>query len=182
MSLDMSAFLPAGLPDDWTPAAFGNLDATTITFTTNSDAEVREFDSALAAMFLAREIAGGFDYSATRNAVRTQRGDVILLPVVTTPRVRVPASRCTLTAAGHRPHWGPMLKAGNGPKEDWVPVTFAHSEGTLAELVSPTGTIAVYFHDAAALEGATHYNPRWKVVRGKVNAWVSGTPITPCTA
>ncbi|WJY68917.1 hypothetical protein [Corynebacterium auris] len=182
MSLDMSSFLPAGLPDDWTPATFGNLDAATVTFTTDSAAEVREFDSALAAMFFVREIVGGFDYSPTRNAVRTQRGDVILLPVVTTPRARVPASECTLTAAGHCPHWGPMLKAGNGPAEDWVPVSFARAEGALAELVSPTGIIAVYFHDAAALEGVTHYNPRWKVVRGEVSAWVSGTPITPCTA
>ncbi len=189
MSLDMSSFLPAELPDDWMPGHLDNLDTVTLTFTAGNEAHVREYDSALAAAFLVQEISAGFEFSPSRNAVRTALGEVILLPVETRPRTRVEPSRCTLVANGHRPHWGPALRAGNGPAEDWVPVTFLAVDGNRVTMRTPTATVEVYNHDPDRLVTAVEYNERWGILRGAWDErggcsshWISLSPIPPCSA
>ncbi|MDY5786211.1 hypothetical protein [Corynebacterium sp.] len=188
MSLDMSSFLSADHPNDWTPATFNNLDVVTLTFSAGGESIVREFASPLAAISLAREIGFSFEFSPSRNAVRTEVGDVILLPTLDKPRVRVEPSKCTLVAPGHNPHWGPALRAANGP-DPWVPVDVLSVEGTKVTLGTPDGELVVYHHRGQRMEERLEYNATWGMLRGPWDGsgrstafWVSRTPITPCTA
>ncbi|WP_291313947.1 hypothetical protein [Corynebacterium sp. UBA2622] len=189
MSLDMSAFPPAELPDDWVPGEFGNLDAVTLTFTAGGETHLREFDSALAAMGVVPLLLAGFEFSLSRNAVRLGSGEVVLLPVQAKPRKRVGPDECTLVAQGHRPHWGPALRAANRPGEEWVPVTFLEVDGNRVTMQTPTGIEVVYDHNPDRLVTAVEYNARWSMLRGAWDGqgrctahWVSHAPITPCTA
>ncbi|QPK83107.1 hypothetical protein G7Y29_09765 [Corynebacterium qintianiae] len=188
MSIDMSAFLPAGLPDDWVPAQLDNIDATTLTFSTAVETAVREFASAQAAFSLTALIAPGFDYSPSRNAARLKGGEVVVLPQPGVERTRVSAAECTLICSGHRPHWIPALRAGNGPASDWLPVDAVAVEGNRVTFQTPTETIVVYNHEPLRCATAVDYNPRWGILRGpdsdgrRAVFTYSRTPITPCTA
>ena len=101
--------------------------------------------------------------------------------------------KCTRIAAGHEPHWGPVLHAANGPKEDWVPVQVVQVQGTQAVLRSPWETLTVYNHDPQRLAEGVEFNHRWNILSGKPQrdsetgqtsykvAWVSREPISACS-
>ncbi|SDS82711.1 hypothetical protein [Corynebacterium timonense] len=189
MSLDMSTFLSSDHPNDWTPATFNNLNVVTLTFSAGGESIVREFASPLAALSLMREMGFDFEFSPSRNAVRTRAGDVILLPTLDKPRVRVEPSKCTLVAKGHKPHWGPALRAANGPADAWAPVVVLSVEGTKVTLATPDGEMVIYDHGGQWMEERLEYNAEWGMLRGprddsgrRTAFWISRTPITPCTA
>ena len=103
------------------------------------------------------------------------------------------AEKCRLIAAGHKPHWGPALRAANGPKENWEAVQVLQVEGTKATLQTPRGTLTVYNHNPQRLAGAAEFNRQYKILRGRPKkdpntgdtrhqvSWVSLEPITACS-
>lgn len=102
------------------------------------------------------------------------------------------AEKCRLIAAGHKPHWGPVLRAANEPKENWEAVQVLQVEGTKATLQTPRGTLTVYNHNPQRLAGAAEFNRQYKILRGRPKkdpdtgdtrhqvSWVSLEPITAC--
>ena len=188
MSTDMSSVLPAGLPDDWMPAILDNVDATSLTFSTAEETVVREFASGPVALSFTAQIAPGFDYSASRNAVRLSGGEVVVLPEPYVVRTRVDASECTLRAGGHNAHWIPALRSARGPESDWVEVEMLAVEGNRITFRTPEETLSVYHHDPLRFSTAVEYNERWSILRAPRRGGAaavftfSTTPLTPCTA
>ena len=184
---DMSAFLPADLPDDWAQAQIDNINAATLTFSTAKETLVSQFGSVDAVMRFSSALVAGFEYSPSRNAVRVN-GDVMLLPEPAVARRRVDASECTLFADGHRPHWIPALRAANGPEADWIPVTAIAVTDQCVTFRAPNGTFDAYNHDPERLASAVEYHPRWGILRGPCTGGarsafsMSTKPVTPCTA
>lgn len=168
---------------DWTPATLSNLDGTRLTITLDESGEPVVFDlpEPTTALALVREVGARFEYSATKQAVRSRASKrTVALPAALN-REACGASECDLIGRGHGSHWVPVLRAANGPAGDWVPAEVLSARGTEITLGTPGGEVTVWFHDPAALAGTGTYNERWGVLRAGCEALLSFSPIGPCS-
>lgn len=180
---------PSNAATDWTPATLANANGTTVTFTLDGTGETvtAEFDTPAEAFAFVSHTGPGFEFSATEAAIRDGNGTVVPLPK--RPARRVPCSyeECDLLADGHKPHWIPVLRAANGPKEDWLPITILEHDGTKLVFSTEEGVVTCYAHNPERLANAKHYNREWPVLRGEFNGHgypvsvVSSKPIGPCS-
>ena len=117
--------------DDWAPATLGNVNISTVTFTVDGtdDTVTAEFPSAMEAFDFVGRTGPKFEYSAIEGAIRDQNGTVVPLPEPPAERIPCGLDQCDLVADGHKGHWIPVLRAANGPKEDWLPITIIEHDG-----------------------------------------------------
>ena len=137
---------------------------------------------------LAAELDGlNRDRRAIEAAVRDANGTVVPLPEPPAERIPCGPDECDLIANGHKPHWIPVLRAGNGPKEDWLPITVIEHDGTKLVFSTEDGVYTCYNHDPERLANAKYYNREWPVMRGDFDGHgypvsvVSSRPIGPCS-
>lgn len=185
--LDMSS--PFDFADDWVPATLGSVNINTVTFRLDGTGETvtAEFASPMEAFDFVGRTGPKFEYSAIEGAVRDANGTVVPLPEPPAERVPCAYDECDLIADGHKPHWIPVLRAGNGPKEDWLPITIIEHDGTKLIFSTEDGVYTCYNHDPERLANAKYYNREWPVLRGDFDGHgypvsvVSSRPIGPCS-
>lgn len=184
---DMSS--PFDFADDWVPATLGSVNINTVTFRLDGTGETvtAEFASPMEAFDFVGRTGPKFEYSAIEGAVRDANGTVVPLPEPPAERVPCAYDECDLIADGHKPHWIPVLRAGNGPKEDWLPITIIEHDGTKLIFSTEDGVYTCYNHDPERLANAKYYNREWPVLRGDFDGHgypvsvVSSRPIGPCS-
>lgn len=175
--------------DDWAPATLGNVNISTVTFTIDGtdDTVTAEFPSAMDAFDFVGRTGPKFEYSAIEGAIRDPNGTVVPLPEPPAERIPCGPDQCDLVADGHKGHWIPVLRAANGPKEDWLPITIIEHDGNKLIFSTEDGVHTCYHHDPERLANATSYNREWPVLRGEFNGHgypvsvVSSKPIGPCS-
>ena len=177
------------MSNDWTPATLSNLAGMEITFTLDAtgDPVVASFATAEEAMRFVANTGPKFEYSAAEAAVRDANGTVVPLPARPAGRRECGPKECDMIANGHKPHWIPALRAANGPKEDWLPITILEQDGTKMVFSTEEGVETVYNHDPERVAGALYFNRSWQVLRGGMGetgypvSLVSFSPIGPCS-
>ena len=190
MSSDMPEMSnPFDVADDWVQATLGSLNVNTVTFRLDGTGETvaAEFASPMEAFDFVGHTGPKFEYSAIEAAVRDANGTVVPLPEPPAERIPCGPEECDLIVNGHKAHWIPVLRAGNGPKEDWLPITIIEHDGTKLIISTEDGVYTCYNHDPERLANAKYYNREWPVLRGDFNGHgypvsvVSSRPIGPCS-
>ena len=123
MSSDMPAMSnPFDFAGDWVPATLGSVNINTVTFRLDGTGETvtAEFASPMEAFDFVGNTGPKFEYSAIEAAVRDANGTVVPLPEPPAERIPCGPDECDLIADGHKAHWIPVLRAGNGPKDTHV--------------------------------------------------------------
>ena len=190
MSSDMPEMSTSSVfANDWVAATLGNVNASTVTFTLDGTGETvaAEFSSVMEAFDFVGRTGPKFEYSAIEGAIRDTNGTVVPLPEPPARRVPCGYDECDLIVNGHKPHWIPVLRAANGPKEDWLPITIIEHDGTKLTFSTEGGTLTCYNHNPERLANAEYYNDEWQVLRGSFDghgypvSLVSYKPIGPCS-
>ena len=179
--------------DDWVEAHVETINGSVLTFSAGGESHVQHYSDPLAALLTFATLKDDFEYSAHRHQARLSTGRVIAFPTGANLRTRCSAEECDLVVAGHRPFWAPVLRASNGPIEQWVPIEVLNVEGVKATFATPTGQITVYNHQPQLLARAVEMHEKHHVLRCAPTTdpetghrshrvlWGSREPITACS-
>lgn len=193
MHQDIPDFIPAIAEHDWVDAEVNTLNGASLTFSAGGVSRVRQFPTPYAALLVFSALIEGFEYSVSRKQARLHNGKIIELPSTGGQRERSSAAKCTLLVQGHKPHWGPVLRATNGSEDHWVPIEVLAVEGMKATIATPRGKLNVYNHQPHLFATAIEFHETHNVVccaptvgseyggQRRHVMWVSRHPITACS-